>query len=151
MDLARRSRGARPVSISETRLSILEYHVHEPGHEVSDAVVEIVVDVSKALARNQHLDAAYEDDVLAQERPILAAPAQVGTDEAIDVSLEQELLQNVGLIEPEQVVVGDQLELGSQLEVHAEGGKDQSGVHEVGLSLNLARAEVGHEAQSLDE
>ena len=53
-------------------------HVHEPRDKRTEAIVEIVVDIAKALARDQHLDAAEEDDVLGQDRTVLAAPAEVG-------------------------------------------------------------------------
>src|SRR5690348_3375011 len=96
-------------------------HVHEPRNEGTEAVVEIIVDVAKALARDQHLNTAEEDEVLAQEGTILAAPAEVGTDEAINVSLEQKLLQGARLVEPKQIIVVDKFELGRQLEVHGEG------------------------------
>ena len=53
---------------------------------------------------------------------------EVGADEPVDVALEEELLEDVGLVEPEQVGVGDQLQLGRQVEVHAEGRQDQPGL-----------------------
>ena len=56
-----------------------------------------------------------------------------------------------GRVEPEEVGVGDQLQLGGQVEVDAEVGQDQAGIDEVGLALDLARSQVGHQAHALGQ
>ena len=89
--------------------SKLEHCRQESRDQRADPAVEVVIDVAEALAWQEELDAAGEDDVFAQERPILKTITQVHADEIVDVSLKQELLQHRRLVEPDQVVVGDEL------------------------------------------
>ena len=74
-----------------SRFSKREYRIDEPRDQATDLAVKIVVDVLESLSRDEHLDTADEQDVLAQERPVFATQADVKPDEGIDVSLEQEL------------------------------------------------------------
>src|SRR4029077_20804091 len=127
------------------RLSEREDHVDEPGDQSIDAAVEAIVNVPEALTGNQHLHAAHEDHVLTQKRPVFATDPNVDPDEPVAISLVEELLQGTGLVEPEHVVVRDNLRLGCHVEIHAEGRQDQTGIDEVGLALNLAGTKVGNQ------
>src|SRR5207248_2897250 len=58
--------------------------VEEAGDQAADAVVVVVEQVAEPLARDQHRDAAQDAEVLAHERAVLDARAQVAADEVVD-------------------------------------------------------------------
>src|SRR4051794_30808319 len=76
--------------------SVQQVQVEEAGDQGVDPVVEVVEEVAEALAVEQRGDAEEEADVLAQQRPVLEADAQVDADEAVDVAVEGETLEHVG-------------------------------------------------------
>src|SRR5262245_5438277 len=83
--------------------------------------------------------------------PVFAAKTEVSSDEPWDTRLEQKLLQHLRLRKPQPIYIADQTQLRCHVEIRADIRQIQARVHKVRLPLNLAAAQVRHEAESLHQ
>src|SRR5947209_5597525 len=104
------------------------------------------VDVTQAAARLERGGSGGDHDVLDEERPPARADAPVDADVVPDVRLEEEPLEDFGVVEAEEVGVEEHLELGRDVDVGAHVEQEEPGVDEVRLALELARPETRDEA-----
>jgi hypothetical protein len=79
----------------------------------------------------------------------IRSQAQVRADEVVDAS-ENELFQDRRLVNQRKLTLAMVRNFGD-FGIHAKVDQVQPGVHEVRLPLELAAAEVGHEAHAVDE
>src|SRR6266404_1632674 len=121
---------------------ILQLELEEAGDLCVHAVVQRVIDVLESGAWNQARDAAGDDGIVAEQRTIFETAAQVDADVIAHLAGEQELFEDIGVVEPEEVAVVDHAEPGRQLEIDSGVRQEKPGINKIGLALNLARAQV---------
>src|SRR5262245_45591550 len=84
-------------------------------------------------------------------RSIFGAEAQIGSNRGSNVLLKHERLQDLRLIEPEEVGIGDDLQLGREIRIDSQIEKLQARIDEVRLALEFAGPQVGHQAEPVDQ
>src|SRR6266850_3202412 len=104
-----------------------------------------LVNISKALARQQNREAHQHDHIVVEEGPVTNPRAQVPADLFPDVGLKQQLLQSLRLVEAQVVEVQQCLEFGSQFEIDAGAQDMDAGIDEVGLTFLFAAAQIGQQ------
>ncbi len=64
----------------------------------------------------------------------------------VNVGLEQQQLQRVGVGEAQQIQIDETAQLRRDVDVHSRIVEEQPRIDEVGLALRLAGAQIGHQA-----
>ena len=95
---------------------------------------------------------SVHDDVVAQQRPILEARAQVGADEVVDVALEDERLAATSVSSNQRkLTLLIIFSLGVRSMSTPTLTRNRPGLTKLALALDLARAQVGHQAAAVDQ
>ena len=123
----------------------------KPGEQRRHVADERVVEVVEALAGDQPDTPAMMMMLLFKSGRYSMPMLRSVPMNRCDVALKDELLQHLRLVEPEEVDVVDQPQLRREVEVDADVDKMQARVDEVGLALDLAGPQVGHQAEAVDQ
>src|SRR3989442_15987284 len=104
------------------------------------------VDVTQAAARLERGGSGGDHDVLDEERPPARADAPVVADFVPVVRLEEERLEDFGVVEAEEVGVEEHLELGRYVDFGGHVEQEEPGVDEIRLALELPQSETRDDA-----
>src|SRR5438067_1395674 len=126
---------ARNVNTNQSEQQIrLQERLPQRVHVMPQPVVHLL----EPPPRQQPRHPEREDHVVRQVRPVLEPGRQVHADLPVNVPVEQEHLQHVGLVEEQQVGVVDHPQLRRQVHVEPDVEQLQPRVDEVRLPLDLA-------------
>src|SRR5262249_3236816 len=90
-------------------------------------------------------------NIVAEQRPVFHAEAQVDADEPVNILLKNKLPQHGHIVKPQDVGVADQAQLGRHIRIDAEVEQEKTRVDEIALPLELAGPQVGNQAFPVDQ
>src|ERR1700733_4880799 len=102
--------------------------------------------ISKPLEWHQPIDAAGDHHVLRKRWTICEPDTRVGANPSVNIRLEQQQFQWIGVGEAQQIQVDEAAQLRSDVDIHSRIVEEQSRIHEVRLPLRFAGAKIRHQA-----
>ena len=121
---------------------IREHKVRKPRDESACRRAKISENRLESVAGNQHRHAAYECDIFTQKGPVFESAADVSTDKVLDIAVEKILLEGTGVVEPDQLRVGDHSQLWCEVHIHSNSWDHDPWIHKIRLRLYLTGSEV---------
>src|SRR5579859_8013095 len=118
-------------------VSKLEPHGGKPGDQCFAGI-----DLAQAQSRSKRRHSAGHYYILRKPGAINDSHAVVCADVLVDVGLEQQQLQRLGVVEAHVVQIGHGAQVGREIEVRACIHQEDTWVHKAGLPFFLAGAQV---------
>src|ERR1019366_3817798 len=127
-----------------SQVLISQRNLSKAGEQGVDRRAEPIIKIGESLARYQRRNAELGNNVVAQQRPVFKAGANISADEAVNAFLKCEGFQRVSFIKLQEINIGNALPFRRKVHIKADVIKQQTGIDEVALALGLARTQVGY-------